>query len=454
MKKPLLTALSVCLLLLVWQFAAWQIQNANLFPPVSLLLRTLGELLLSPSFYQAVWTTVWRGCAGLLLSLLAAIGTAVLLRRSEAMQLLFAPYFALMRSVPIISFILLALIFLNPDGIPLLIAFLTMYPLLTENLLKGLLQLKPEQTILARQFHLNRRNRLFQIYYPQLKPYLFSGLASAVGFGWRAIIMGEVLAQCAEGIGSEMKRAQLFIAVPELMAWTCIAILLSWLSDRLLRRLSKWQPALVYRRATLTPPPPTTLSAPIRLRDLSYRYGVTHFDALFEAGKVYALTAPSGTGKTTLLSLLNGTLRPTGGRIENAPERIANVFQEPELLPHLSAKENILLAGTSSLSREEAERQADRLLAAMELTGQRNALPQEMSYGQQQRVALARALLFPSPLLLMDEPFKGLDAALRHRIIGFIRQWQQAHRTTILFASHQPEEIAEMDALPLSLPPA
>ena len=88
MKKPLLTALSVCLLLLVWQFAAWQIQNANLFPPVSLLLRTLGELLLSPSFYQAVWTTVWRGCAGLLLSLLAAIGTAVLLRRSEAMQLL------------------------------------------------------------------------------------------------------------------------------------------------------------------------------------------------------------------------------------------------------------------------------------------------------------------------------------------------------------------------------
>ena len=105
-------------------------------------------------------------------------------------------------------------------------------------------------------------------------------------------------------------------------------------------------------------------------------------------------------------------------------------------------------------AREEAERQADRLLAAMELTGQRNALPQEMSYGQQQRVALARALLFPSPLLLMDEPFKGLDAALRHRIIGFIRQWQQAHRTTILFASHQPEEIAEIDALPLSLPPA
>ena len=113
-----------------------------------------------------------------------------------------------MRSIPVISFILLALIFLNPESIPLMIAFLTMFPLLTENLTRGILDLRPGLSIMARQFHIRRSNVLFQIIYPQLKPFLYSGLASAAGFGWRAIIMGEVLSQCAFGIGSEMKRAQ------------------------------------------------------------------------------------------------------------------------------------------------------------------------------------------------------------------------------------------------------
>ena len=63
---------------------------------------------------------------------------------------------------------------------------------------------------MARQFRIGRWNKLAQVVYPQLKPFLYSGLASASGFGWRAIIMGEVLAQCSPGIGGEMKQAQVF----------------------------------------------------------------------------------------------------------------------------------------------------------------------------------------------------------------------------------------------------
>lgn len=113
-----------------------------------------------------------------------------------------------------------------------MIAFLTMFPLLTENLTRGILDLRPGLSIMARQFHIKRSNVLFQIIYPQLKPFLYSGLASAAGFGWRAIIMGEVLSQCAFGIGSEMKRAQNFIAVPELLAWTIVAVFISFFFDK------------------------------------------------------------------------------------------------------------------------------------------------------------------------------------------------------------------------------
>ena len=451
MRKNLLTGLSFCLLFLFWQIIAWQINNENLFPSLMLLIGTWGELITRTHFYQAVGITLLRGCAGLILALLSAGCTALILKSSETMRLLFAPWLALMRSVPIISFILLALIFLHPDSIPLLIAFLTMYPLLTENLLKGLLQFRPEMTILAKQFHIGFRNTFLHIYYPQLKPFLFSGLASALGFGWRAIIMGEVLAQCAEGIGSEMKRAQLFIAVPELMAWTLTAILLGWLSDKALNRLSAWQPAIRFRSFQASP----TNKAPetIRLKHLSYKYGIKHFSYVLEAGSIYALSAPSGFGKTTLLRLLNGTLQPVGGTIAERPGRIANVFQEPELLPHLSALENILLVQAAVFSREESVQRATSLLSAMELEDYTGAKPSELSYGQQQRVALARAFAFPYPqLLLMDEPFKGLDTDLRRRIIRHLRDWQPEQHVTLLFATHSREEISEMNARTIVLP--
>lgn len=71
----------------------------------------------------------------------------------------------------------------------------------------------------------------------------------------------------------------------------------------------------------------------------------------------------------------------------------------------------------------------------------RDRYPQDLSYGQQQRVAIARALAYPSPLLLMDEPFKGLDEALSHRIIERIRERQAREGRIILFTSHNPDEL-------------
>ena len=87
------------------------------------------------------------------------------IRPFEWVYELFRPLLAIMRSIPVISFILLALIFLNPESIPLMIAFLTMFPLLTENLTRGILDLRPGLSIMARQFHIKRSNVLFQIIY-------------------------------------------------------------------------------------------------------------------------------------------------------------------------------------------------------------------------------------------------------------------------------------------------
>lgn len=451
MKRIVLTCLSILLIPVAWQLLSWQMAQPQLIPSFPDLIRALFRLVYSPRFLVSIGTTCLRACIGLLLSLAAASITAFLLNRSEGIRLLFMPWLSLLRSVPVISFILLALIFLNPEMIPLLIAFLTMYPLLTENLLKGLMNRRDSWKMLARQFYLNAWNRLFQINYPQLKPYLFSGLASAVGFGWRAIIMGEVLSQCVDGIGKRMKEAQVFIDVPELIAWTLVAIVLSWLTDKLISRLSDWQPSVRYRHSAVELQAVSLQPNDICLTDVSYSYGVHHMNIVLKAGKIYALSAPSGQGKTTLLQLLNGTLKPTGGEITGLPQQTANLFQEPTLLPQLTAKENIMLGGAAYYDRAILEQEALRLLAAFQLEEQAGMYPAALSYGQQQRVALARALMFPAGLLLLDEPFNGLDVELRQLVARFLVEWQQEKQATVVFSSHHADEIKAMNAEVITL---
>lgn len=451
MKRIVLTCLSILLIPVTWQLLSWQMAQPQLIPSFPDLIRALLRLVYTPGFLVSMGTTCLRACVGLLLSLAAASITAFLLNRSEAIRFLFMPWLSLLRSVPVISFILLALIFLNPEMIPLLIAFLTMYPLLTENLLKGLMNRRDSWKILARQFHLNAWNRLFQINYPQLRPYLFSGLASAVGFGWRAIIMGEVLSQCVDGIGKRMKEAQVFIDVPELIAWTLVAIVLSWLTDKLISRLSDWQPSVRYRHSAVELQAVSLQPNDICLTDVSYSYGVHHMNIVLKAGKIYALSAPSGQGKTTLLQLLNGTLRPISGEITCLPKQTANLFQEPTLLPQLTAKENIMLGGAAYYDRAILEQQSLRLLAAFQLEKQAEMYPAALSYGQQQRVALARALMFPAGLLLLDEPFNGLDVELRQLVARFLVEWQQEKQATVVFSSHHADEIRAMNAEVITL---
>lgn len=443
MQKKYATYISILILLAGWQLIAVIVDQPVFFPTLPELIKSFGELFLSETFYLSILATLLRGITGMLLSFLLALGLSGLFVRYPVVYDLFRPLLIIMRSVPVVSFILIALIFLHPESIPLLIGFLTMFPLLTENLTNGLGSLRPELSVMAHQFRLGKYNRWTQILYPQVKPFLFSGLASAMGFGWRAIIMGEVLSQCRFGIGSEMKQAQTFIAVPDLLVWTFVAVIISFLTDRGIRRFSTSNLPIHYSKkenGTASIIFPKGLS--VELSDVSYTYAVSHFTYSFRERKIYGISAPSGKGKTTLISLINGTLQPISGSV--AIDRrygIASLFQEPELLQHLNVLENVALPLAGIYFKEKAFLMAQEMLEVVEMGSYTAQYPEALSYGQQQRVAIARALVFPSPYLFLDEPFKGLDTALTHRIIQTVKKMQTERQQTLLFTSHQQDEL-------------
>ncbi len=149
-------------------------------------------------------------------------------------------------------------------------------------------------------------------------------------------------------------------------------------------------------------------------------------------GEILCLLGASGAGKTTILKILAG-LTDFDGEIENIPERVGYVFQEPRLLPHISVEENLSFVGGKA--KEIAE-----ILQAVELSSFAKKRPSELSGGEKQRVAIARAFLSPSPLLLLDEPFTALDTALKmHLTELFLRLCKEKGRTAV-FVTHDLNE--------------
>ncbi len=172
--------------------------------------------------------------------------------------------------------------------------------------------------------------------------------------------------------------------------------------------------------------------------------GLTH---TFPHGAVTCVTGPSGSGKTTLLRLIAGLEAPDGGGISGVPEGgISMVFQEDRLPPQLNAANCLRCVLKKDPSRD---RRISEALAALGLSEASGQSVRAYSGGMRRRVALARALLFPSPLVLLDEPFKGLDADTRRRAVGFTLS-MLAGRTTLL-VTHDPEDVADFGGVTLNL---
>jgi putative ABC transport system ATP-binding protein len=199
----------------------------------------------------------------------------------------------------------------------------------------------------------------------------------------------------------------------------------------------------------------------IRVRDLSIRLasggrGVLILDAVsldVAAGEFVAITGPSGSGKSTLLGLIAGLDQPTAGSIEvdgveitrlseNAlasfrRQRIGYVFQSFNLIPTLTAAENVAVP-LELAGRGDALTLATSLLVEVGLAHRAHHYPAQLSGGEQQRVALARAVALRPTLLLADEPTGNLDSATGASIIELLLQLRQERGSTLLLVTHDP----------------
>lgn len=186
-------------------------------------------------------------------------------------------------------------------------------------------------------------------------------------------------------------------------------------------------------------------------RGLGKRYGrkilLSNYSLQLTRGQVHAVLGPSGCGKTTLLRILSGLEHADEGSHDFPGHgKVAWLFQESRLLPWLTVAGNIAYILPDSIGQNEKSRRISELLEMTELSGHENHFPDELSGGMARRTALSRALAYRPEVLYLDEPFVGLDKALKETIARRTMDYCRNHGITVLWVTHDPalaEELAD-----------
>ena len=460
--------------LCVWQLASMLInQRILLVSPVRVILRLI-ELIPTEDFLASLLHSLLHITGGFLAALLAAGLLAALSARFRAASELLAPLMLAIRTIPVVSFIILALFFVSSKYLAILISFLMGLPIIYQNLLEGIRQLRESQESrqlmeMSRLFRLRPYRRMRYIILGQLMPYLRAACSSAIGLCWKAGAAAEVIGMPDKSIGEKLQQAKIYLNTPDLLAWTLVLVLVSLSFEKIFLKLlstAEKKTRVIPGKITDKNSKDRSEGRPvgIRIRNLSKSFGgksvLENFSADLPAGSISALMAPSGSGKTTLLNLIAGLMPADDGSIVFDTEESGNahpvsfsagknddcrtvsfsaVFQEDGLLNEMTAESNIRLVNPSlSLS--------DTINAMAEL-GLRESTHQsvrELSGGMKRRVAILRAVLHDSDILLLDEPFQGLDEETRKTVISFLRK--KAENRTVLLITHNKEDAEDCGA--------
>jgi len=417
----------------VWYLAYVLVGKDYIIPSPLHTLFLMGEMLTTGSFWRNALWTLARVAMGMVLSFVfGAISAAGAYLSPVVRRILSGPVVAL-KSVPVMSVIMLAILALPTDGVPVFVCFLMCYPVVYTNLLTGLDSVDVQLIEMCQVYKIEGKRRFQVLFWPSIRPYVKAALVLITGLSWKTVVASEVFAVPRHSMGYHLLSAKAVLAADELFAWTIAIVILSWLSETLVKkglsqeRSFRWKGVFCDKANVV---------------EESDRGGDVLIDGVFKAfdklelyrdfsmtipgGKVTAVAGPSGCGKTTLLRMIAGLEQPDRGSITT--RTVSCVFQEDRLLPWMTVRENLRLAGTAE--------QVEAVLGMMGLERFGEYMPEQLSGGMRRRVAMGRALVYDGQITLMDEPFTGLDPERKSQLIREIGALWKEQGRTVLFITH------------------
>ncbi|QXM06857.1 ABC transporter permease [Crassaminicella indica] len=238
-KNKLPTILSILLLLFIWRMSSEIIASKIILPSPEATCKSLLILMKSENFFKIVLMTIKRGCIGFFLSCSLGLLIGLLTGSHLFLERLIEPILVVIKSTPIMSIIILALIWFKTEYVPIFVSFLVAFPIICVNVSEGIKSVDVKLLEMAKIYHVRKYRIILEIYLPAISRYFLAGVSTAMGIGWKAVIAAEVLSQPNFAIGTSLYNAKVYIETENVFAWTVIAVLLSFIFERAIRILEK-----------------------------------------------------------------------------------------------------------------------------------------------------------------------------------------------------------------------
>ena len=232
-KKMLAKASAVILALGVWQLLSVLIGSELLLVSPVEVIKRLFTLVSESGFLTTVGFTLSRIALGFFAGLVVGTLLALLAGRFQIVEILLWPYMLTVKSVPVASFVVIALIWFDASGLSSLISFLMVLPIIYTNLLDGIKSVDKKMLQMAEVFKMPHLRRLRFIWLPYVKPFLLSGCRISLGLAWKSGVAAELIGYPEGSVGEALYYSKLFLNTADLFAWTVVIVLLSIVFEKL-----------------------------------------------------------------------------------------------------------------------------------------------------------------------------------------------------------------------------
>lgn len=460
----------------LWQILSMVSKDKIFFAGPSDVVVSMTQQCFKADFWLSIASSMAKIGAGFLGAFLLGIAIGILAFRFTFIRELLSPLMSVMKSVPVASFVILALIWIGSKNLSIFISALIVFPIIYTTTISGLKSTDSRLLEMAELFSMRKWYKAVAIYKPALMPYLISSCKVALGMAWKSGVAAEVIGVPDLSIGERLYTSKIYLDTAGLFGWTLVIVLLSILTEKLFLALLKL-PDRVYpldlvpnfktvgaekfpscldfadvgaeniqfRMFSHASPKPT-----LSIRSVDKSYGdqavLKNYSLTLSSDGIYCLMGPSGRGKTTLLNILSGLLRPDEGDVSDFEDLdVSMVFQEDRLQEALSPVKNVQIACRNSKSKGDIKKELSSILPEDCL----EKPTRELSGGMKRRVAICRAVMCKSDILIMDEPFTGLDKESKLKTIEYIKANRKGR--LLIAATHNEEDLELLGAERLQL---